>query len=135
MPAATAPIGRSPGAQVTTKPSIKQCLNATVQAADRLDDWIRRYVVEHPLRYRPSEFCADRTQSAGRVSAFSRISAPPVVRQSRVNPPPRDRAVLTPNRGAWLCAIGSTLKAQYDAAATPLPSRLAALVEQLEMQR
>jgi hypothetical protein len=31
-------------------------------------------------------------------------------------------------------AIGSTLKAEYDAAATPLPSSLAVLVKQLEMQ-
>jgi hypothetical protein len=134
MPTATWPVGRSRRAQVP-KPSIKQCLNATVQAADRLDEWIRRYVVEHPLRYRPTEFGADPMQSAGRVSAFSRVSAPPVVRQSAINPPPRHRAAPIDNRRAWLWAIGSALKAKYDAAATPLPSRLAALVEQLEMQR
>jgi hypothetical protein len=134
MPTATWPVGRSRRAQVP-KPSIKQCLNATVHAADRLDEWIRRYVVEHPLRYRPTEFGADRMQSAGRVSAFSRVSVPPVVRQSAINRPPRDRAVPIANRRAWLWAIGSPLKAEYDAAAPPLPSRLAALVEQLEMQR
>jgi hypothetical protein len=125
---------RSRRAQVS-KPSIKHCLNSTVQAADRLDNWIRRYVVEHPLRYRPTELYADRTQSAGGVSSFSRISPTPVVRRPLINSPPRKRAVLIPNTCAWLLAVGSTLKAEYDAAATPLPSRLAALVEQLEMQR
>jgi hypothetical protein len=46
MPTAIGPIGRPRGAQAPT-PAIKHCLKATVQAADRLDDWIRRYVVEH----------------------------------------------------------------------------------------
>jgi hypothetical protein len=45
---------------------------------------------------------------------------------------PRKRADLVRNRSAWLWAIGNSLKAEYEAAATPLPSRLAALVEQLE---
>ena len=33
----------------------------------------------------------------------------------------------------WLLAIGRHLKAGYDATAEPVPSRLAALVKQLEM--
>jgi hypothetical protein len=71
------PTGRSHRAQTPT-PSIKHCLNATVRAADHLDDWIRQFVVEHPLRYGPTEFCADQSQSAkGQkpVPAFSRVSA------------------------------------------------------------
>jgi hypothetical protein len=129
MPTASAPSRPSPGAQA---PSIKHCLEATVQAADRLDEWIRRFVVEHPLRYRPTEF---QPQSAGQQktsSPFSRVSAPQAVRQSRTNRLPRSRAAPVRNRSAWLWAIGNSLKAEYEAVATPLPSRLAALVQQLE---
>ena len=129
MPTASALIRPSHGAQAPT-PSIKHCLKATVQAADRLDEWIRRYVVEHPLRYRPTEF---QPQTAGRQkpsSPFSRVSAPHAVRQSRTNS--RNRAAPVRNRSPWLWAIGNSLKAEYDAAATPLPSSLATLVQQLE---
>ena len=55
MTTVSGPTGGSHRAQTPT-PSTKHCLNTTVQAADHLDDWIRRYVVEHPLRYRPTEF-------------------------------------------------------------------------------
>jgi hypothetical protein len=51
------------------------------------------------------------------------VACPP---QSKVNPA-RDRQV-------GLTAIGRALKEQYDALATPIPSHLAALVKQLEMQ-
>jgi len=131
MSTASAPTRPSHRAQTPT-PSIKHCLKATVQAADRLDEWIRRYVVEHPLRYRPTEF---QPQSAGQPkpsSPFSRVSAPHAVRQSRTNRLPRNRAAPARNRSAWLWAIGNSLKAEYDAAATPLPSSLATLVQQLE---
>ena len=37
-------------------PSIKRCVDATIQAADRLDYWIRRYVVDHPLRHHSTVF-------------------------------------------------------------------------------
>jgi hypothetical protein len=47
--------------------------------------------------------------------------------QSKVNSP-RDRRV-------GLLAVGQCLKDQYDALATPMPRHLAALVEQLEMQK
>ena len=136
MPTATGAIGRPHRARAPT-PAIKHCLKATVQAADRLDDWIRRYVVEHPLRYRPTEFCTDRAQPAAAHEpspAFSHVSASRVVRQSRMKHRPQNRAVLVGSRSAWLSAIGKSLKAEYDAAAAPLPGRLAALVEQLKTQ-
>jgi hypothetical protein len=47
--------------------------------------------------------------------------------QSKFNPA-RDRRV-------GLLAIGQCLKEQYDALWTPMPRHLAALVEQLEMQK
>ena len=75
MSTASAPTRPSHRAQTPT-PSIKHCLKATVQAADRLDEWIRRYVIEHPLRYRPTEF---QPQAAGQQkpsSPFSRIGVP-----------------------------------------------------------
>jgi hypothetical protein len=78
MTTVSGPTGRSHRAQTPTpsiKP-IKHCLNATVRAADDLDDWIRRYVVEHPLRYGPTEFCADQSQSAkGQKKASSPVLA------------------------------------------------------------
>ena len=37
-----------------------------------------------------------------------------------------------PHQRAWLLAIGSRLRADYDATAEPIPARLAELVEQLE---
>jgi hypothetical protein len=58
----------------------------------------------------------------------------PVMRSRQVSPS-KNRAVRTPNRAARLLAIGNSLKAEYDAVATPLPTRLAALVEQLETQK
>jgi len=38
------------------------------------------------------------------------------------------------DRRVALAAIGRSLKDQYDAAATPLPARLSALMEQLKIQ-
>ena len=136
MPTAARPSGPAHVAPIPT-PSIKRCLDATVQAADRLDDWIRQYVVEHPLRYRPTEFLADRPQPAGRQKPFppfSRVSAPHAVGRSRMQAPSRNGLVLARNRSVWLSAIGKSLKGEYDAAATPLPGHLAALVNQLETQ-
>jgi hypothetical protein len=115
-------------------PSIKRCLDATVQAANRLDDWIRQYVVEHPLRYRPTEFLADRPQPTGRqkpFAPFSRVSALHAVGRSRMQAPPRNGLV----RSVWLSAIGNSLKAEYAATATPLPRHLAALVKQLDTEK
>jgi hypothetical protein len=88
-------------------PSIKRCVDATIQAADRLDYWIRRYVVDHPLRHHPTVFSSGQRRSAVSV---------------------RDSAV-------WMLAIGNSLKAQYDSRAAPLPPHIVALVEQLEMKK
>jgi hypothetical protein len=62
------------------------------------------------------------------------IRSRPVMRSRQVSLS-KKRAVRNPNRAAWLWTIGNTLKAEYGAVATPLPSSLAALVEQLEMQK
>jgi len=129
-------LGRSHGVQAPTgaqapTPSIKHCLNATVQAADDLDNWIRRYVAEHPLRYRASEFCADQSQSAKRqkpVPPFSRVD------QSLVNRLPRNRPAFVGDRSVWL-SLGHCLRAHYDALAAPVPPRIAALVEQLDTEK
>jgi hypothetical protein len=134
MAIATQPSGSRDQAPA---PSIKRCLDATIQAADRLDDWIRRYVVDHPLRYHPTVVSSDQRRSAVRQEPpFSRVSAP--VRRSRLNTPPtppRRAAVAVRGRGVWLLAIGDSLKAQYDALATPIPPHIAGLVEQLEMKK
>jgi hypothetical protein len=78
---------------------------AAAQTADRIDYWIRRHVIQHCYGTHPSQS------------------------QSKVNCA-RDRRV-------GLLAIGQCLKDQYDALASPmpLPRHLAALVEQLEMQK
>ena len=153
MPTVSGPTGRSHRAQtprpsitprasitprpsITPKPSIKHCLNATVRAADDLDDWMRRYVVEHPLRYGPTEFCADQSQSAigqKSVPPFSRVSASQPAGQSQVNRSPRNRPVFARDRSVWL-SLGLCLRAQYDALAPPVPLHIAALVEQLDTQ-
>jgi hypothetical protein len=130
------PIGRSQRAHAPT-PSIKHCVSATIRAADHLDDWIRRYVIEHPLRYRASEFCADLSPSAkgqNPVPPFSRVSASHLVGQSRVNRPPRNRAVFVRDQSVWL-SLGHCLRAQYDALAAPVPPHIAALVQQLDRQK
>ena len=127
---------KTPRASITPKPSIKHCLNATVRAADHLDDWMRRYVVEHPLRYGPTEFCADQSQSAKgqkSVPPFSRVSASHTADQSQVNRSPRNRPVFVRDRSVWL-SLGHCLRVQYDALAPPVPPHIAALVEQLDTQ-
>ena len=130
MTTVSEPTGRSHRAQShraqTPTPSIKHCLNATVRAADDLDDWIRRYVVEHPLRYGPTEFCADQSQPAK--------GQKPVPAFSRVNRSPRNRAVFVRDRSVWL-SIGHCLRVQYDALATPVPPHIAGLLEQLDTQK
>jgi hypothetical protein len=137
MPTISGPTGRRHRVPAPT-PSIKRCLNATVQAADRLDDWIRRYVVEHPLRYRPTEFCAHQSQPAEGQKPFppfSGVSASHYANQSPVNRRPRNRQVLVRERCAWLSAIGNSLRAGYDAAAAPVPPHIAALIDQLDTQK
>ena len=129
-------LGRSHRAQAPT-PSIKHCLNATVRAANGLDAWIRRYVLEHPLRYRASEFGADQSQSAKRqqpAPPFSSVSASHAADQPLVNRPPRNRAAFVGDQSVWL-SLGHCLRAHYDALAAPVPPRIAALVEQLDTQK
>jgi len=135
------PTGRSHRAQAPTcsapTPSIKHCLNATVRAADGLDAWFRRYVIEHPLRYGASEFRADQSQSAKRqqpVPPFSSTSASHTADQPLVNRPPRNRAAFVGDRSVWL-SLGHCLRAHYDALTAPVPPRIAALVEQLDTQK
>jgi len=135
------PIGRSQRAQSyqaqVPTPSIKHCLNATIRAADHLDGWIPWYVIEHPLRYRPSEFCVDQSPSVkGQkpVPPFSRVSASHPAGQSRVTRPPRNRGVFVRDQSVWL-SLGHCLRAQYDALAAPVPPHIAALVEQLDRQK
>jgi hypothetical protein len=141
MTTVSGPIGRSQRAQShraqAPTPSIKHCLNATIRAADHLDDWIRRYVIEHPLRYRASEFCADQSPSAkGQkpVPPFSHVSASHPAGQSRVNRPPRNRTVFVRDQSVWL-SLGHCLRVQYDALAAPVPPHIAALVQQLDRQK
>ena len=76
---------------------------AAAQTPDRIDDWIRRHVIQCCCGTHPSQS------------------------QSKFNP--------TCARHVGLSAIGRCLKHQYDALATPMPQRLVALVEQLEMQK
>jgi len=52
----------------------------------------------------------------------------------RVVPDPSQSRVNGRDRRVALAAIGRSLKDQYDAAATPLPARLSALMEQLKIQ-
>jgi len=94
-------------------------------------------MVEHPLRYRTSEFCADQFQSAKwqqPVPPFSRGSASHTADQPLVNRPSRNRAAFVGDRSVWL-SLGQCLRAHYDALAAPVPPRIAALVEQLDTQK
>jgi hypothetical protein len=129
------PTGRSHRAQAPA-PSIKRCLNATVQAADDLDIWFRRYMAEHRLRYCAS-VSADQFQSAKRqqpAPPFARGSASPTADQPLVNRPARNRAAFVGDRSVWL-SLGQCLRAHYNALAAPVPPRIAALVEQLDTHR
>lgn len=64
--------------------------------------------------------------TADRIDHWIRRQVVPDPCQNRVNSG-RDRRVA-------LAAIGRSLKDQYDAAATPVPARLSALMEQLKIQ-
>src|SRR5258707_14016745 len=141
MTTVSEPTGRSHRAQShraqTPTPSIKHCLNATVRVADDLDDWMRRYVVEHPLRYGPTEFCADQSQSAKAqksVPPFSRVSASHTADQSQVNRSPRNRPGFVRDRSVWL-ALWNCPRVQYDALFTPVPPHIAGFLEQLDTQK
>jgi hypothetical protein len=80
---------------------------STVAAAARTADHIDYWIRRHVIQYY--------------------YGTHPSQSQSKFNPA-RDRRV-------GLLAIGQCLKEQYDALTTPMPRHLAALVQQLEMQR
>jgi hypothetical protein len=56
------------------------------------------------------------------------------IRQRIVPGPGQTRVNSARDRRMALAAIGRSLKGQYDAAATPVPARLSALMEQLKIQ-
>ncbi len=93
---------------------------AAAQTSDRIDYWIRRHVIQYCYGTHPS-------QSKFNPARDRRVATHPSQSQSKFNPA-RDRRV-------GLLAIGQCLKEQYDALWTPMPRHLAALVEQLEMQK
>ena len=138
MPTTTRLAGPRPGAPISAH-SIKRALRATLAAADQIDDWIRRHVIDRPPDPHTTGFSTDHPRTAERRAPTPPRPVSPVsvfrpVPRPRMAPAPRGIAVLIRDRNIWLSAIGRTLKAQYDAVATPMPQRLAVLVEQLETQ-
>jgi hypothetical protein len=110
---------------------------ATFLTADRIDNWIRRQVMQYWLHdatdFAPGELWPAQPQTTTASSPSStRVSA---ARRSRSNRLSQSKAVLAWDSSVWLSAIGQCLKAQYDALAAPIPPRIAALVEQLETQK
>src|SRR5262249_58238782 len=67
MAIATQPTGSS--RDHVPAPSIKRCLDATVQAADRLDDWIGRYVVDPSASLSPDRLFFRSAAVSGTASA------------------------------------------------------------------
>ena len=111
---------------------------AAVLTADRIDNWIRREVMQCWLQHDATDFATGelwpaqpQTTTASSPSS-TRVSAP---RRSRSNRLSQSKAVLAWDSSVWLAAIGQCLKAQYDALAAPIPPHIAALVEQLETQK
>lgn len=89
---------------------------SVVRTADRIDYWVRRCI--HATDFSPADLC----------------SAPHANRRSRANGAPQNTLLPAPDRNVWL-SIGHYLRGQYDALAPPVPSHIAALVEQLETQK
>ena len=100
--------------------------------ADRIDYWIRRRVIACPLGSAGDAARPASAQTAAPHPALPRASTQP--RPSRVERPLRSQPALACERRAWLSALGRALKTEYDALVGPMPSRLAALVKQLEAQ-
>jgi hypothetical protein len=73
-------------------------------------------------------------QTAPPLPAPPRAPTQPPIRPPHVEWPLRSQPALACDRRAWLSALGRALKAEYDAFTAPLPSRIAALVKQLEAQ-
>jgi hypothetical protein len=124
-------------AENTSGPALKRCLGATVRTADRIDYWIRRHMIDAPAR--PAHHIPSKLWSADALpKAPLAAPAPASARHARPEPraerPLPSRLTLACDRRGWLFAIGQSLKAQYDALAAPVPTRLAVLVRQLEAQ-
>src|SRR5436309_12022913 len=114
---------------------------AAVLTADRIDNWIRRQVMQYWLQHDATDFAPGElwpaqpqttTASSPSSTRVTRVSA---ARRSRSNSLSQSKAVLAWDSSVWLSAIGQCLKAQYDALAAPIPPHIAALVEQLETQK
>jgi hypothetical protein len=87
-----------------------------VQAADRIDYWIRRHI------------------QATDFSPIDLRSTPHATRRSKANGVPQNTLMPAPDRSAWL-SIGHYLRVQYDALAPPVPPHIAALAKRLETQK
>jgi hypothetical protein len=134
MPAAGESGGRPGYADDTSGTPLKRYLGAAVLTADRIDYWIRRRVIACPLGSAGDAPRSARAQTPAPLPALPRAAAHLPIRPSRVEPPLRSQPALACDRRAWLSALGRSLKAEFDTLAAPMPSRLAALVKQLEAQ-
>jgi len=86
---------------------------ALVRTADRIDYWIRRRIHATDLATSNLWPTKDRRH------------------RSTVSSAPHSKLFPASDRSVWL-SIGDRLRAQYDALAPPMPTHIAALVEQLE---
>src|SRR5262249_44854598 len=134
MPAAGESGRQSGYADDTSGTPLKRYFGAAVLTADRIDYWIRRRVIACPLDPAGDAPRSAHAQTAAPLPALPRAAAPPPIRPSRVERPLRSQPALACDRRAWLPPLGPSLKAEYDALVAPMPSRLAALVKQLEAQ-
>jgi len=134
MAAAGESGGQAGYADGTSGTPLKRYLGATVLTADRIDYWIRRRVIACLLGSAGDAPCPAPAQTTAPFPALPRAATQPPIRPSRVERPLRSQPALACDRRAWLSALGRALKTEYDALAGPMPSRLAALVKQLEAQ-
>jgi hypothetical protein len=136
MPATTGLGGPWPAGEISPR-SVKRALRAALAAADQIDDWIRRHVIDRPPDPPATNFSTDHPRSTQRQASPAPGSPGPPphpIRSAKKSRPPSGMVVLVRDRKVWLSAIGRSLKAQYDAAATPIPRRLSLLVERLKAQ-
>ena len=96
----------------------ESCLCGERNLGERVNETGGGDVESRPMRHLAA--------TADRVDRWIGRQMVPGLSQTRVNSA-RDRRVA-------LAAIGRYLKDQYDAAATPIPARLSALVEQFKAQ-
>jgi hypothetical protein len=125
-------VGRASGRHIE---DLSQALPwRAVLTADRIDYWIRRRVIACPLGPTGDAPRSANARTLAPLPALPRAAACPSIRPPRVERPPRSQPALACDRRAWLAALGRSLKAEYEALAAPMPSRLAVLVKQLEAQ-